>query len=43
MRLMTVATGNGPVNALDTALRKALMPHYPRSTTCAWSTSRSAS
>ena len=27
---MTVATGNGPVNALDTALRKALMPHYPQ-------------
>ncbi|MEO1190368.1 MAG: citramalate synthase [Pseudomonadota bacterium] len=27
--LMTVATGNGPVNALDLALRKALLPHYP--------------
>ncbi|HEX9447625.1 MAG TPA: citramalate synthase [Dongiaceae bacterium] len=26
---MTVATGNGPVNALDTALRKALLPLYP--------------
>jgi 2-isopropylmalate synthase len=26
---MTVATGNGPVNALDTALRKALTPLYP--------------
>jgi 2-isopropylmalate synthase len=26
---MTVATGNGPVNALDTALRKALVPLYP--------------
>ncbi len=26
--LMTVATGIGPVNALDTALRKALMPAY---------------
>ncbi len=26
--LMTVATGNGPVNALDLALRKALLPHY---------------
>ena len=25
---MTVAEGNGPVNALDAALRKALMPHY---------------
>jgi 2-isopropylmalate synthase len=28
-QLMTVATGNGPVNALDTALRKALLPNYP--------------
>jgi 2-isopropylmalate synthase len=27
--LMTVAEGNGPVNALDTALRKALTPAYP--------------
>ena len=27
--LHTVAEGNGPVNALDTALRKALQPHYP--------------
>ncbi|HYC04481.1 MAG TPA: citramalate synthase [Azospirillaceae bacterium] len=27
--LMTVAEGNGPVNALDTALRKALIPLYP--------------
>ena len=27
--LMTVAEGNGPVNALDTALRKALMPVFP--------------
>ncbi len=26
---MEVATGNGPVNALDTALRKALLPIYP--------------
>jgi 2-isopropylmalate synthase len=25
----TVAEGNGPVNALDAALRKALMGHYP--------------
>jgi 2-isopropylmalate synthase len=25
----TVAEGNGPVNALDKALRKALLPHYP--------------
>ncbi|MBC6406376.1 MAG: citramalate synthase [Rhodospirillales bacterium] len=25
---MTVATGNGPVNALDLALRKALLPQY---------------
>jgi 2-isopropylmalate synthase len=27
---MTVATGNGPVNALDGALRKALLPAYPQ-------------
>lgn len=26
----TVAEGNGPVNALDHALRKALLPHYPQ-------------
>lgn len=25
----TAADGNGPVNALDAALRKALVPHYP--------------
>src|SRR5579883_805085 len=28
-QIMTVAEGNGPVNALDTALRKALSPVYP--------------
>jgi 2-isopropylmalate synthase len=27
--IMTVAEGNGPVNALDGALRKALVPSYP--------------
>lgn len=27
--LYTVAEGNGPVNALDNALRKALIPYYP--------------
>lgn len=27
---MTVAEGNGPVNALDTALRQALSPAYPQ-------------
>ncbi len=26
----TAATGKGPVNAMDTALRKALLPFYPR-------------
>lgn len=26
----TAAEGNGPVNALDKALRKALLPHYPQ-------------
>ena len=28
--VMTVAEGNGPVNALDAAIRKALLPHYPK-------------
>jgi 2-isopropylmalate synthase len=28
--LHTAAEGNGPVNALDNALRKALVPTYPR-------------
>ena len=28
--LYTVADGNGPVNALDRALRKALLPVYPK-------------
>jgi 2-isopropylmalate synthase len=28
--LHTAAEGDGPVNALDTALRKALVAHYPR-------------
>jgi len=28
--IMTVAEGNGPVNALDVALRKALVRHYPK-------------
>jgi len=28
-RVLTVAEGNGPVNALDAALRKGLEPHYP--------------
>ncbi len=27
--VMTVAEGNGPVNALDSALRKALLTHFP--------------
>ena len=26
----TVAHGNGPLNALDLALRKALLPYYPQ-------------
>jgi 2-isopropylmalate synthase len=26
----TVAEGDGPVNALDSAIRRALMPHYPQ-------------
>ncbi|MGE0754858.1 MAG: citramalate synthase [Alphaproteobacteria bacterium] len=28
-QVMTVAEGNGPINALDGALRKALISHYP--------------
>jgi len=28
-QIMTVAEGNGPVNALDTALRRALITYYP--------------
>ena len=28
----TAADGNGPVNALDLALRKALLPRYPQLT-----------
>ena len=28
-QLHTAAEGDGPVNALDAALRKALLPHYP--------------
>ena len=31
-RHMTVAEGNGPVNALDNAVRKALLPSYPELT-----------
>jgi 2-isopropylmalate synthase len=29
-QMMTVANGNGPVDALDKALRKALLPTYPQ-------------
>jgi 2-isopropylmalate synthase len=29
-RVITTAEGNGPVNALDEALRKALLVHYPQ-------------
>ena len=43
-QLMTVATGNGPVNALDHALRKALLRGLSDARrTCGWSTTRSAS
>lgn len=28
-RIVEVAEGNGPVNAIDTALRAALVPHFP--------------
>ena len=39
----TAAEGNGPVNALDQALRKALVPHFPHLAECNWSTTRCAS
>ncbi len=43
-RRMTVAEGNGPVNALDTALRQALIPVFPElEPTCASPTIRCAS
>ncbi|GGL11057.1 citramalate synthase [Mangrovihabitans endophyticus] len=29
-RVIATAEGNGPVNALDEALRKALLPHFPQ-------------
>jgi 2-isopropylmalate synthase len=29
-RVIAAAEGNGPVNALDEALRKALLAHYPQ-------------
>jgi 2-isopropylmalate synthase len=38
----TAAAGNGPVNALDHALRKALEEFYPDCARCACSTTRSA-
>ena len=41
--LHTAADGNGPVNALDAALRKALGAFYPGSTTSTSSTTRCAS
>jgi 2-isopropylmalate synthase len=28
-RMVAIAEGNGPVNALDAALRKAVGPHFP--------------
>jgi 2-isopropylmalate synthase len=28
-RMVAIAEGNGPVNALDAALRKAIGPHFP--------------
>ena len=39
----TVAEGTGPVHALDGAFHKALNPHFARSVTSGWSTTRSAS
>ena len=40
----TAAEGNGPVNALDVALRKALLDVYPQAVAVSsWSTTRCAS
>ena len=38
----TVSEGDGPVNALDGALRKALLPAYPAWPRCSWSITRCA-
>ncbi len=40
---MIVAEGNGPVNALDHALRQALSATFPGSSICIWPTTRCAS
>ncbi len=42
-RLVSTAEGNGPINALDAALRAALGPLFPNWPTSNWSTSRCAS
>ncbi len=42
-RTRNSAIGNGPVNALDSALRSALVPYYPSARArCSWPTTRSA-
>ena len=38
----TVARGNGPLNALDLALRKALLPYYPQLKSSSCTTTKSA-
>ena len=40
--IQTAADGNGPVNALDAAVRKALAEFYPAIDDSGWSTTRCA-
>ena len=42
-RVIATAEGNGPVNALDEALRVALAQHYPQLAASSWPTTRCAS
>ena len=42
-RYVRTAEGNGPVHALDRALREAITEIYPHLTTSAWRTSRCGS
>ena len=39
-RYVRTAEGNGPVNALDRALREAITEHHPHLPTSSWSTTR---
>ena len=42
-RIVATGEGNGPVNALDRALRQALERLYPELASWSWSTTRCAS